>query len=143
MGLGSFLKAYPRQLSGGMRQRVNLARAFANDPQLLLMDEPFASLDEQTKLLLQDGLLRIWEGSNKTVVFITHSVDEAIRLADRIIVMTARPGRLKADITVELGRPRDVFELQSNAEFQRVRRQVWDSLKEEVLATRLTEGVVS
>jgi NitT/TauT family transport system ATP-binding protein len=102
MGLERFERAYPRELSGGMRQRVNLARAFANDPQILLMDEPFASLDEQTKLLLQDDLLRVWEGTRKTVLFITHSLDEAIRLADRVLVMTARPGRIKAVIPVEL-----------------------------------------
>jgi NitT/TauT family transport system ATP-binding protein len=136
MGLTRFLKAYPRELSGGMRQRVNLARAFANDPQLLLMDEPFASLDEQTKLLLQDDLLRVWEGTRQTVVFITHSVDEAIRLADRIVVMTARPGRVKVEIPVTLQRPRDVFELQTDARFLQVRAQVWNAVKEEVLAAR-------
>jgi NitT/TauT family transport system ATP-binding protein len=142
MGLANFERAYPRQLSGGMRQRVNLARAFANDPQLLLMDEPFASLDEQTKLILQDDLLGIWEGSRKTVIFITHSVDEAIRLADRILVMTARPGRLKADIPVDLPRPRDVFELQTNDEFQRIKARVWQALKEEVLALRAREEAI-
>jgi NitT/TauT family transport system ATP-binding protein len=136
MGLTRFLKAYPRELSGGMRQRVNLARAFANDSQLLLMDEPFASLDEQTKLLLQDDLLRVWEGTRQTVVFITHSVDEAIRLADRIVVMTARPGRIKVEIPVTLARPRDVFELQTDPEFLEVRAQVWNAVKEEVLAAR-------
>ncbi|MBV9120687.1 MAG: ABC transporter ATP-binding protein [Chloroflexi bacterium] len=141
MGLAGFAQAYPRQLSGGMRQRVNLARAFANDPRILLMDEPFASLDEQTKLILQDDLLQVWEGSRKTVVFITHSVDEAIRLADRIIVMSARPGRVKADIHVDLSRPRDVFELQSNDAYNRIRGQVWQALKEEVLAVRFSEAV--
>jgi len=136
VGLAGFEHVYPHQLSGGMRQRVNLARAFANDPQLLLMDEPFANLDEQTKLILQDDLLQVWEGSRKTVVFITHSVDEAIRVADRILVMTARPGRVKADIPVTLPRPRHVFDLQANPEFVRIRAEVWDALKEEVLALR-------
>jgi NitT/TauT family transport system ATP-binding protein len=134
VGLSRFLHAYPRELSGGMKQRVNLARAFANDPDVLLMDEPFASVDEHTKLILQDGLLQMWEGSRKTVVFITHSIEEAIRLADRIVVMSARPGRVKAEIPVSLPRPRNVYELQTSAEFLRVRGLVWDALKEEVLA---------
>jgi NitT/TauT family transport system ATP-binding protein len=136
VGLAGFESAYPYQLSGGMRQRVNLARAFASDPQMLLMDEPFANLDEQTKLILQDELLRIWEQSRKTVVFITHSVDEAIRLGDRIVVMSARPGSIKADVSVDLPRPRDVFELQNDPSFIRVRAEVWRALKDEVLALR-------
>jgi NitT/TauT family transport system ATP-binding protein len=139
-GLSDFEHAYPHQLSGGMRQRVNLARAFANDPAVLLMDEPFASLDEQTKLLQQDDLLRLWEGdgeqARKTVVFITHSLDEAIRLADRIVVMTARPGRVKTIVTVDLPRPRDVFALQADPAFLGLRSTVWEALKEEVLAAR-------
>jgi len=134
VGLSRFVHAYPRELSGGMKQRVNLARAFANDPDLLLMDEPFAALDEHTKLILQDGLLHMWEGSRKTVVFITHSIEEAIRLADRIVVMSARPGRIKAEIPVSIARPRNVYELQTSPEFLRVRGLVWDALKEEVLA---------
>jgi NitT/TauT family transport system ATP-binding protein len=134
VGLSRFLYTYPRELSGGMKQRVNLARAFANDPDLLLMDEPFAAVDEHTKLILQDGLLHVWEGSRKTVVFITHSIEEAIRLADRIVVMSARPGRIKTEIPVSIPRPRNVFELQTSPEFLRVRGLVWDALKEEVLA---------
>jgi NitT/TauT family transport system ATP-binding protein len=140
MGLTRFAQAYPRELSGGMRQRVNLARAFANDPRLLLMDEPFASLDEQTKLILQDELLRVWEGSRKTVVFITHSLDEAIRLADRVVVMTARPGRIKATIPIRLPRPRDVFEMPTNEEYLRLHAEVWRYLREEVLTARAAEG---
>jgi NitT/TauT family transport system ATP-binding protein len=132
VGLGGFELSYPRELSGGMRQRVNVARAFANDPQLLLMDEPFANLDEQTKLILQEDLLQIWESNRKTVLFITHSVDEAIRLADRIVVMTARPGRIKAEVPVTIARPRPVFDLESNPEFVRIRAEVWQALKEEV-----------
>jgi NitT/TauT family transport system ATP-binding protein len=140
VGLSRFLHAYPRELSGGMKQRVNLARAFANDPDLLLMDEPFAAVDEHTKLILQDGLLHMWEGSRKTVVFITHSIEEAIRLADRIVVMTACPGHIKAAIPVDIPRPRNVYELQTSAAFLRVRGLVWEALKEEVLA--LAEGEV-
>ncbi len=139
MGLGSFEHAYPHQLSGGMRQRVNIARAFANDPEILLMDEPFAALDEQTKLILQDRLLQIWEGSRKTVLFITHSLDEAIRMADRVVVMTARPGRIKTIINVDLPRPRHVFALQGSAEFARLRGLAWDALAEEVLAVQARE----
>jgi NitT/TauT family transport system ATP-binding protein len=134
VGLSRFAHAYPRELSGGMKQRVNLARAFANDPDLLLMDEPFASVDEHTRLILQDGLLHMWEGSRKTVVFITHSIEEAIRLADRIVVMSARPGRVKAEIDVDIARPRNVYELQTEADFLRVRGLVWEALREEVLA---------
>lgn len=140
VGLAGFENAYPRELSGGMRQRVNLARAFANNPQMLLMDEPFASLDEQTKLIIQDDLLQIWESNRKTVLFITHSVDEAIRLSDRIIVMTARPGRIKEQIEVNLPRPRQVFDLQNNPDFIRIREQVWTALKQEVLALRAKSG---
>jgi NitT/TauT family transport system ATP-binding protein len=136
MGLARFERACPRELSGGMRQRVNLARAFANDPDVLLMDEPFASLDEQTKLLLQDDLLRIWEGSGRTVLFITHSLDEAVRLADRVIVMTARPGRIKAILPITLPRPRHVLEMPSNPEYVMLHAQLWEYLREEVLATR-------
>ena len=98
-GLTHFHDAYPHQLSGGMRQRVSIARAFANDPDILLMDEPFSALDEQNKVLLQEELLRIWEETRKTVVFITHSVDEAVTLGDRIMIMTAHPGRAKLTST--------------------------------------------
>jgi NitT/TauT family transport system ATP-binding protein len=139
IGLGRFAGAYPHELSGGMRQRVNVARAFANDPHILLMDEPFGALDEQTKLLLQDSLLDIWEGSRKTVLFITHSIDEAIRLADRVIVMTAGPGRIKADLPVSIPRPRDLLEMQAHDEFNELRADVWGLLREEVLATRAHE----
>jgi NitT/TauT family transport system ATP-binding protein len=142
VGLTGFENAYPSELSGGMRQRVNIARAFANDPQMLLMDEPFANLDEQTKLVLQDDLLAVWEANRKTVLFITHSVDEAIRLADRIVVMTARPGRIKTDIPITIPRPRPVFDLQNNPEFLRIRAQVWDALREEVAGLRAPQGTM-
>lgn len=139
-GLGDFIHYYPDQLSGGMRQRVNVARAFANDPLILLMDEPFAALDEQTKLLAQNDLLHIWESKRKTVLFITHGVDEAIRLSDRIIVMTARPGRIKLNLKINLPRPRDLFALQSNDEYNHIRGQVWSALREEVLSARASTG---
>src|SRR5919206_4199567 len=132
-GLTRFAKYYPHQLSGGMRQRVSIARAFANDPGILLMDEPFSALDAQNKLLLQEELLRIWEEHKKTVVFITHSVDEAVLLGDRIMVMTAQPGRLKLIVPVPLARPRELMELQKAPRFGELVHQVWSSLREEVL----------
>ena len=136
LGLAGFERTYPRQLSGGMRQRVNLARAFANDPAVLLMDEPLGALDEQTKMLVQDDLLKLWEEQRKTVIFITHSLDEAVVLGDRVAVMSHRPGRIKALFDVRLPRPRNALELRNNPDFIEVRRQVWESLREEVLAAR-------
>jgi NitT/TauT family transport system ATP-binding protein len=140
LGLAPFERAYPRQLSGGMRQRVNIARAFANDPAVLLMDEPLSALDEQTKLLVQADLLRLWEKTRKTVVYITHSLDEAIILGDRVIVMTNRPGKLKAVFDVTLPRPRNVIDMQSNPEFFELRSNIWTALRDEVLSLRQTEG---
>jgi NitT/TauT family transport system ATP-binding protein len=134
LGLDHFARAYPRQLSGGMRQRVNLARAFANDPAILLMDEPLASLDEQTKMLVQEDLLRLWEGSFKTVIFITHSLDEAVVLGDRVAVMSRRPARIKAVYDISLPRPRNALELRNNPDFMVARAQVWDALRAEVLS---------
>jgi NitT/TauT family transport system ATP-binding protein len=139
LGLTPFAEAYPRQLSGGMRQRVNIGRAFANDPAILLMDEPLASLDEQTKLLVQEDLLRLWDGSHKTVVYITHSLDEAILLGDRVIVMTNRPGKIKTVVDVELTRPRNVIDMQSNEAFFEIRSRIWTALREEVLSLRQRE----
>jgi NitT/TauT family transport system ATP-binding protein len=134
LGLEGFEAAYPRQLSGGMRQRVNLARAFANDPAILLMDEPLASLDEQTKMLIQEDLIELWEGSRKTVLFITHSLEEAIVLGDRVAVMSHRPGRIKAIYEIDLPRPRNALEIRNHPSFIAARKQVWESLREEVLS---------
>lgn len=135
-GLTGFWNYYPYQLSGGMKQRVGVARAFANDPEILLMDEPFASLDEQNKTLLQDELLRIWEETKKTVVFITHSIDEAISLGDRVIVMTNRPGRIKSIIPIRFGRPRRMMELRKEAAYGELVYQVWQLLFEEVMNSK-------
>ena len=135
-GLAGFWNYYPYQLSGGMKQRVGVARAFANDPEILLMDEPFASLDEQNKTLLQDELLRIWEETKKTVVFITHSIDEAISLGDRVIVMTNRPGRIKSIIPIRFGRPRKMMELRKEAAYGELVYQVWQLLYEEVMNSK-------
>lgn len=131
VGLGEFMAAYPAQLSEGMRQRVAIVRAFAVDPELLLMDEPFGALDEQTRLILQDELLRVWEATGKTVVFVTHSIDEAMILADRIVVMSARPGTIKADITVPFARPRTVEAVRSDPEFSSLFLQIWSLLRDE------------
>jgi NitT/TauT family transport system ATP-binding protein len=135
-GLSKFAKSYPHQLSGGMRQRVSIARAFATDPDILLMDEPFSALDEQNKLLLQEELLRIWEETRKTVLFITHSVDEAVTLGDRIMVMTAQPGRTKAIVEVPFARPRPVIELRATPAYGELVFSIWGHLREEVHRTR-------
>jgi NitT/TauT family transport system ATP-binding protein len=140
IGLWRFRELYPHQLSGGMRQRVSIVRAFANDPEILLMDEPFSALDEQNKVLLHEELLRIWEATRKTVVFITHSVDEAVTLGDRILIMTANPGRAKAIIKVPLERPRNVLELRQNPAFGQLVFHIWEQLRDEVLRAREIEN---
>ena len=120
VGLSAFAKNYPHQLSGGMKQRVSIARAFVADPEILLMDEPFSALDEQNRHLLQEELLRIWTETMKTVVFITHSIDEAVFLADRIVVLGGSPGAVVADIPVDIPRPRDVYALRALPEYARL-----------------------
>jgi NitT/TauT family transport system ATP-binding protein len=139
-GLIRFSGYYPHQLSGGMRQRVAIARAFANDPQILLMDEPFSALDAQNKLLLQEELLRIWDEHKKTVVFITHSVDEAVLLGDRVMVMTAQPGRLKLFVPIPLARPRHLLELQKGPDYADLVHHIWSSLRDEVQRAREQAG---
>ena len=137
-GLKGFEDALPYQLSGGMKQRVAIARAFANDPEILLMDEPFAALDEQTKLILQAELLRIWEETRKTVLYVTHSIDEAIILSDRILVMSARPGRIKSliDVASFFPRPRSVEMVKSSPKYGELFGQIWSELRDEVYAAR-------
>jgi NitT/TauT family transport system ATP-binding protein len=128
VGLSAFENAYPHQLSGGMQQRVGIARALAIKPSILLMDEPYGALDVQTRDLLQDELLNIWERERKTVVFVTHSIEEALYLADRIVVMSPRPGRIAQMIDVPFARPRR-DEIKTDPEFLKLRRHIWESLK--------------
>jgi NitT/TauT family transport system ATP-binding protein len=128
VGLSAFENAYPHQLSGGMQQRVGIARALAIDPAVLLMDEPYGALDVQTRELLQEELLNIWERERKTVIFVTHSIEEALYLADRIVVMSPRPARIERTIQVPFARPRR-DEIKSTPEFLDLRRDIWQSLK--------------
>jgi NitT/TauT family transport system ATP-binding protein len=136
VGLAGFEDALPHQLSGGMKQRVALARAFVMDPEVLLMDEPFAALDEQTKLVLQGELLRIWEGTRKTVLYVTHSIDEAIVLADRIVVLSARPGHIldTVDVGAIFARPRDVERVRSSPQYGELFARVWAHLRSSAVA---------
>jgi NitT/TauT family transport system ATP-binding protein len=131
VGLSGFGQRYPQELSGGMRQRVALARVLVNDPRILLMDEPFAALDAQTRTIMQQELLRVWSAERRTAIFITHNIEEAILLGDRVVVMTARPGRIKDIVAVGLPRPRDV----TSAEFNEIRRHIGVLLEAEVQAT--------
>jgi NitT/TauT family transport system ATP-binding protein len=132
VGLGDFADAYPRQLSHGMRQRVALARTFLMSSPVLLMDEPFGALDAHTKLILEQRLLQLWEMSRRTVLFITHDLAESIILADRILVCTARPGRIKADVRVDLPRPRNISELQEDERYHSLYRRIWAELSSEM-----------
>ncbi|HEU4340163.1 MAG TPA: ABC transporter ATP-binding protein [Candidatus Binatia bacterium] len=130
VGLKGFERSYPYQLSGGMQQRAGLARALAVNPSLLLMDEPFGSLDAQTRETLQEELSRILAHERKTVLFVTHSIDEAIYLGDRILLMTPRPGRIREILPVEIARPRDISRVRSDPRSVRLRAYIWDQLKE-------------
>ena len=140
VGLGGFENYYPRQLSGGMRQRVNLARALAIDPDVLLMDEPFASLDAQTREIMQTELLRIWEQGRKTVLFVTHQIDEAVFLSDRVVVFARRPGRLQENIEIKLPRPR-ALALKRTPEFIAYVDRIWTMIEHDVRTAVLDEHV--
>jgi NitT/TauT family transport system ATP-binding protein len=139
VGLTRFREHYPHQLSGGMRQRCAIARAFVTDPGMLLMDEPFAALDAQNRVILQTELVRIWEQTGKTVIYITHSIEEALLLGDRTVIMTAHPGRVKQIIDVPFPHPRDLVTLSASPEFGRLKLDIWRVLEEEVMRARAEE----
>ncbi|AKG37663.1 ABC transporter ATP-binding protein [Paenibacillus durus ATCC 35681] len=136
VGLSNYADRYPYELSGGMKQRVAIARALAYDPEVLLMDEPFAAVDAQTRETLQDELLRIWEQTGKTIIFVTHSIDEAVALADRVVVMSPNPGKVREIVPVSLPRPRSVGDVQSTADFSWIRHRVWELLQGETAAAK-------
>jgi NitT/TauT family transport system ATP-binding protein len=139
VGLEGFENYHPRQLSGGMRQRVNLARALAIDPEILLMDEPFAALDAQTREIMQTELLRIWERGQKTVLFVTHQIDEAVFLSDRVLVFARRPGRVQAEVNIPLPRPRNL-EIKRTGEFVALVDRIWRMIEDDVRAAALYEN---
>ncbi|MGW4241446.1 ABC transporter ATP-binding protein [Nocardia sp. NPDC004722] len=139
VGLAGFENYYPHQLSGGMRKRVALAQTLVNDPEIILMDEPFSALDVQTRQLMQDELLRVWSGTNAAVIFVTHDLEEAIALADRVVVMTASPATVCGDFKVTLDRPRNVEEVRLTEEFRDLYKEIWETLRDQVEAAR-TKG---
>ncbi|CDQ20553.1 ABC transporter ATP-binding protein [Halobacillus karajensis] len=136
VGLEKFAKLYPKELSGGMKQRVSIARAFANDPEILLMDEPFAALDEQNKFILQEELLNIWSETKKTVLFITHSIDEALLLSDRILLMSSQPGTIIDEKRIDLPRPRNMEQVRADPVMAEHFVEIWNHLQEEVQRSR-------
>jgi NitT/TauT family transport system ATP-binding protein len=140
VGLEGFENYHPRQLSGGMRQRVNLARALAIDPEILLMDEPFAALDAQTREIMQTELVRIWEEGRKTVLFVTHQIDEAVFLSDRVLVFARRPGRLRESVAIDLPRPRSLA-IKRTPEFVRYVDHIWRLIEDDVRASVIEEKV--
>lgn len=138
VGLDGFGDAYPHELSGGMRQRANIVRTLVYEPQVLLMDEPFGPLDAQTRLLLQDDLLDLWQSTRKTIIFVTHDLTEAIALADRVVLMSARPGRIVRVDSVDIPRPRDIFHIHDNDRFRYLYDQIWRELEVQVRSARGT-----
>ncbi|WP_353948358.1 ABC transporter ATP-binding protein [Sporolactobacillus sp. Y61] len=139
-GLSESARLYPKELSGGMKQRVSIARAFANDPEILLMDEPFASLDEQNKIILQEELLTIWAETKKTVVFITHNIDEALLLSDRMELMSSQPGTITESIDVRLDRPRTIEKVRADSGMAKLFVKIHHHLRQEVTASRTAKN---
>jgi NitT/TauT family transport system ATP-binding protein/sulfonate transport system ATP-binding protein len=137
VGLTGFEHHYPKMLSGGMQQRTAIARALANDPKILLLDEPFGALDNQTRGLMQELLLGIWETEQKTVLFVTHDIEEAIFMANRVVVMSARPGRLKADVPVDLAHPRH-YTVKTTPQFSAIKAQLTEEIRVEALRALTT-----
>jgi len=132
MGLAEFRNHYPAELSGGMKQRVALARVLAFDPKVLLMDEPFGALDAQTREVMQEELTRLWDRTGKTIVFVTHDIEEAVYLGDRVVVLTARPGRIREEVRIALPRPRDLT-IKKSVECHEYRNYIWDLIRSESL----------
>jgi NitT/TauT family transport system ATP-binding protein len=133
VGLDDFADYYPRELSGGMKQRVAIAQMLACNPSIFLMDEPFGALDALTREILQDQLLQLWERDRKTVLFVTHSIDEAVLLSDRVVIMGTKPGRVKQIVPIDLPRPRQPAEIRAHPDFARLRNHIWASIREESL----------
>ena len=132
VGLNGFEEHYPHELSGGMRQRANIIRTLIYDPELILMDEPFGPLDAQTRIVLQDQLLKLWLTTRKTIIFITHDLVEAITLADRVVLMSSRPGKIKSVEAIDIPRPRDVFKIHEHPQFRLAYEKLWQQLRPEV-----------
>ncbi|HKW78080.1 MAG TPA: ABC transporter ATP-binding protein [Candidatus Limnocylindria bacterium] len=144
VGLAGFERYYPHQLSGGMRKRLALAQTLINDPRILLMDEPFSALDVQTRALMENELLELWAASKSSVVFVTHDLEEAIALSDRVVVITAGPGTVKSTYAVDLPRPRNVAEIRFEPKFVRLYEEIWRDLRDEVLVSyERTKNVVA
>ena len=141
VGLTGFERHYPKQLSGGMQQRTAIARVLANDPKIMLLDEPFGALDNQTRALMQETLLDIWQRETKTVLFVTHDIEESIFLASRVVVMSARPGRIKADVRVELPYPRH-YTVKTSSEFSALKARLTEEIRTEAMLAAKGAGVV-
>jgi ABC-type nitrate/sulfonate/bicarbonate transport system ATPase subunit len=138
IGLAGFARHYPKELSGGMQQRTAIARALANEPAILLLDEPFGALDNQTRALMQEMLLGIWERERKTILFVTHDIEEAIFLASRVVIMTARPGRIKADVRIELPHPRH-YTIKTSPEFSVLKARLTEEIRSEAIVAAAAE----
>lgn len=139
VGLKGFERSYPFELSGGMKKRVTIIRTLAYDPEIIFMDEPFVGLDVQTRDMLEDDILKIWQETRKTIIFVTHDLAEAITLADRVVLMTARPGTIKAEYSITLPRPRSAVETKFTAQFVEIHKRIWEDLSSEVIKSRAGE----